>query len=98
MSLPIYKDSNTNLMLLQTNWATQLNPLLANSISQGVAITSVPLVTGSNVINHKLGRMQQGWFLTDIDAAATIYRSAPFNTYNLTLTSSAPCVVNLWMF
>ena len=29
MALPIFQDPNRNLMMMQTQWASQLNPVLA---------------------------------------------------------------------
>ncbi len=96
--LPIYKDPNQNLMLMQTNWASQLNPVLNNALTAPTILKNVVLKSGTNVINHLLSRMQQGWFLTDIQGAATVYRSAPFNSSTLTLTSSAAVTVNIGVF
>lgn len=98
MVLPIFKDDNQNLMLMQNNWVAQLNPLLASPISKGLLLNNIALSSGANVINHKLSRNMQGWFITDIDNAASIYRSAPFNNSTLTLTSNVTCNVALWVF
>lgn len=98
MSLTIFKDDNQNLMLLQNSWSAQLNPLLNNPMTKGLLLKDIALVSGPNVINHKLSRNMQGWFITDIDNAASIYRSAPFNSSTLTLTSNVTCTVSLWVF
>jgi hypothetical protein len=42
--------------------------------------------------------MMQGWMITDINAAAAIYRSAPLNNLTLTLNASAACIVNIGVF
>ena len=86
------------LDMMQTKWASILNPLLAVPMTQGLALESIKITTGTNVINHLLGRKQQGWFLTDQDAALNLYRSAPFNNLTLTLVSSAAGTVNLWVY
>ena len=83
---------------MQTRWASQLNPLLANTLINGLFIQNISIVSGKNVINHLLGRQQQGWMLADQTAAASVYRSQPFNDITLTLTSSAPCQISLWVF
>lgn len=98
MSLPIFHTNNTDMMLMQTKWSSQINPVLANAVVNGQMLKSVQLASGANTINHKLDRQMQGWFITDVNAAATIYRSQPFNTKTLTLTSSAPAVVDIWVF
>lgn len=94
MSLP----QKLPLELMQTQWASQINPVLANPMNSANVLTGVILVNGITVINHKLGRKMQGWFVTDINAAAQIYRSAPLNETNLTLTSNAAVTVNLAVF
>jgi hypothetical protein len=85
-------------ILLQNQWRSILNPVLAVPMLSGLQLNNVALKMGSNVINTTLQRQMQGWFITDIDAATTIYRSAPFNTLTLTLTASAACNVSLWVY
>ena len=81
-----------------TKWASQLNPILANPITNPRLLPNIPLIVGTNTINHGLSQTQQGWYITDINAAATIYRSQPFNSNTLTLTSNAACIVDLVVF
>lgn len=83
---------------MQNKWASQLNPLLNQPANNGIILSNINLVTGVNVINHKLNKKQQGWIITDLNAAVTIYRSQPFNDKTLTLTSSGPCTINLQVF
>jgi hypothetical protein len=94
MQLPI----NLSLGLMQTRWKGILDPLLASLFSSASIVSGVELINGITVVNHKLGRTPQGWFITDINGAATIYRSAPFNNLTLTLTSSAAVNVNIGVF
>jgi hypothetical protein len=98
MSLPTYKDDNKNLMLMQSQWSSQLNPVLSNPMTNPTFVKNYALVTGVNVINHKLGMTPVGWIQTDINAAITLYRSQPFNPLTLTLTSSGPAVISLAVF
>ena len=84
--------------MMQTQWASQINPILANPLNLGSLITGIQLKSGVNVINHGLGRPQQGWIIADQTAAASIYRSAPFNNLTLNLTSSAPVTISLMVF
>jgi hypothetical protein len=76
----------------------RINQLISLPLNQGSILQNVSLDSGANVIPHKLSRVQQGWFFTDITAAATVYRSAPFNSTTLTLTSDAATTVNLFVF
>jgi len=98
LQLPKIQTTDQDLQLMQTKWISILNPLLAQPLSSSNILSNISLVNGNNVINHKLARKMQGWFMTDINAAATIYRNAPFNDETLTLHSSANCVVNLLVF
>lgn len=98
MALPIFQDSNKNLMLMQTGWASSLNPVIGNPISSGLISSPFVLKTGVNVINHLLGRTQQGWIVIDQNAAVTLFRSQPFNDKTLTLTSSGAATVTLYVF
>lgn len=98
MSLPIFKNDDRDFQLMQTSWSSTINPVLSNPLSQGIFLKSVALISGVNVINHRLGRTQQGWVLTDANASASVYRSQPFNNLTLTLTSDAVVTVNLYVF
>lgn len=86
------------LELMQTVWASELNPVIAFPPNNGILLKNIALSIGTNVINHRLSRMQQGWVLTDQDAAASIYRSQPLNKLTLTLTSDAACSISLWVY
>lgn len=80
------------------NIIQNLNQLLKNPLTQGNLLTGIALVSGANVIQHKLGRQIQGWVLVDVTSVITLYRSAPMNDATLTLTSSASSTVSLYVF
>jgi hypothetical protein len=86
------------LPMMQTLWASQLDPVLANPANAMSILKNVALINGVTVINHGLGQTQQGWILTDIQGSAMIYRSAPFNSLTLTLTSSAAVTCSIGVF
>lgn len=97
MSLP----QKLPLDLMQTRWATELNPVLANPTSKSLILKNISLVTGINVINHKLGRTLQGWIPTRIRASATFYDQQDSNQtpqLTLVLISSANAVIDLEVF
>lgn len=87
-----------DLPKMQTTWAQQLNPVIANALVQGQQLNNIQLINGVTVVNHKLGRKMQGWIVVDMDAASIIYRSQPFNALTLTLTSNAAVSISLWVF
>lgn len=96
--LPLFKDSNQPFQLMQNKWMSELNPVLQNPMTNPSLIKSITLVTGDNVINHKLGRLQQGWIITDVNAAVSIYRSQPLNDLTLTLNSSGAAIINIAVY
>lgn len=101
MALPKFFTTDKVLTLIQTTWASMLDFLLANPLVNGRLVygaTEYQLTNGVNVINHGLARKPLGWFLTDQNAAVTVYRSQPFNASTLTLTASANALVNLYVF
>lgn len=98
MALNLYQSPDQTFMLLQKQWTSQLNPLLANPLTQGSLLPNIKLVNGPTTFNHYLGRQMQGWFLVDQNAYASIYRSEPLNSQTLTLNSSEPVTVSLWVF
>lgn len=101
MSLPIFQTALKDLSLMETSWASQLNPLLANAMNNSLILKSISLATGANVINHTLGRKLQGWIIVRQRASAAVYDTQDSNqTPNLTLqlTASAPVVVDLAVF
>lgn len=84
--------------LANPKWAAELNPLIKNPFNNVLILKNVVLASGDNVINHSLGTTPQGWVITDIQGAATIYRNAPFNNTTLTLNSSAGVTVSIGVF
>lgn len=96
--LPTFNVPSTPIMLLQSSWKVQLDPVLTNPMNDVSILTNVSLRNGVTVVNHLLGHMMNGWFITDINGAATIYRSAGLNDKTLTLTSNAAVTVNIGVF
>lgn len=96
--LPQFQSDNTPFQLMQSKWASQLNPLLSLPLNSPSFLKGINLATGVNVINHKLGRSPQGWIIVDSDASITAFRSAAFNDLTLTLTSSGIATVAIMVF
>lgn len=99
--LTIFSTGDKGIDLMQTSWASDLNPLLKNAVLQGILLKNVSLTAGANSVNHKLGRKLQGWMLTRVRAAATIYDTQDANSMpelTLTLNSSANVVVDIYVF
>lgn len=98
MALPQFQTDDRDFQLMQSAWASQLNPLLNQPLSKALILKEVNLAVGDNVINHKLGRKLQGWAIVDSDGLSDIYRSAPKGDLTLTLNSSAAITVDILVF
>ena len=99
--LPIFNTDLKPLSLLQTAWATLINPILRNPRSSAIILDSVPLVIGANSIDHLLGRKLVGWSIVRQRALASIYDtqdSNPRPALTLTLVSSAAVTVDIEVF
>lgn len=85
---------------LQSNLANALNYPLTNPLLFGAQIRDIALKTGSNTINHGLGRKLQGWILIGINAAITLYDMQLVNPSDQTLilVASGPAIANLYVF
>lgn len=100
-NLTIFQDPNKNFMLQQNSWARVLNPILIKPQNSSSILAKVLLVTGSNVINHKLGAKLQGWNIVRQRAEASIYDDQdnnPMPNLTLILVSTADVSVDLEVF
>jgi uncharacterized lipoprotein YmbA len=101
MTLPQFQSDDRNFQMMQNVWAQKIDPLLAKQIVNGNLLQNVSLASGSNTINHKLGRKLQGWLIVRQRASASVYDTQDSNQHQdltLTLTSSASVSVDLWVF
>lgn len=103
---PVVKFSQINtkdyeLNRVQNNVGAAFESISNTPTLGGNLLQQVSLVTGTNIINHKLGRNLVGWQLTRQRGAASIYDNQDTNTMqNLTLilVSSANVVIDLYVF
>jgi hypothetical protein len=99
MPLNIFQNPDQSSMLMQKQWASQLNPILGNPLLQGSAISQINLTANVPLtINHYLGRQMQGWFITDITTNAIVWRTKPMNSQTLTLEANSNTTISLWVF
>lgn len=87
--------------MLQTQWASSINPVLTNPLINGIFLKNIALINGTTIINHRLQRDIQGYLIVGINAAATIFDNQATNQspdLTLSLTSNAACIVNLYVF
>lgn len=86
---------------MQTTWAQQLDPVIANPLNNSLILKNISLAAGSNTFPHLLGRKLQGWVPTRLRAAVTLYDtqdSSQTPQLTLTLVASAPAVIDLVVF
>ena len=86
---------------MQSTWSTILSQTLTCPLIRGNLLSDVALVSGSNIINHKLNRKLTGWILVRIGAAAVIYDTQDTNQMpdkTLSLVSDADATVSIWVF
>lgn len=98
MQLPLSNTKDTDLSLLTTKWKAILDPVIKNPLNGVLILKNIVLINGETKIPHLLSQMQQGWFVTDSNAAATIYRSKPLNSDFLYLTSNVAVTISLGVF
>ncbi len=101
MTLPIFNTDDRNLSMMQTQWASQLNPVLRMALLDGALLKSQPLISGTTQVNHKLDRKPIGWIITRQRASAIIYDTQDSNLHpelTLSLVSSAAVTVDIWIF
>lgn len=100
MQLPLIKSTIKELQSLITQWKGILDPALANPLLTANQLDGIILSSGSNTINHKLGRTPQGYIITGMSQAfAQIYSSPSSNpTLTLVLNSSGSTVINLMVY
>lgn len=96
--MPQPLSSSLSWELAKNLWSQIINPVISNPLNNILVLNKIFLVNGETTINHKLGRMMQGWFIVDVDGPATIHRSEPLNNFTLTLTSDADVTCNIGVF
>lgn len=80
------------------DYTTQLNGV---QILDGQLLENVSLAVGANSIDHKLGRVLNGWFIVRKSAAGDVYDTQDSNSNKnrtLQLVSSAAMTVSIWVF
>lgn len=99
--LPIYFSQSREMSAMQTAWASMLNPMIENPITQGLFLPNVELSMGANSIDHRLGHKVRGWIVVRKRSAADIYDMEASNTMptlKLNLNASAAVSVDLYVF
>ncbi len=99
MILPAFRKVKTALRdveQLQTNVGQQFQALRDCPFLVGATITA-DLVAGDNVVSNPLQQSIQGWIMTDLDAAETVYRSSS-DSQTITFFSTGTATAKFWIF
>lgn len=98
--LPIYHGASREMSLMQTQWASLINPAINAPLLQGNYLNNIALVSGDNTINHLLGRAYQGWLLTGMHGAfIELYDvPSPMPTLTLVLNANTSGSISLYVF
>lgn len=59
---------------MQTRWKSILDPLLSNPVNNVSILENLELNNGLNAVQHKLSRVPEGWFITNINMPVNIWR------------------------
>lgn len=90
-----------SLSLIQDNLASAIDPLLKLPLSDSNLLEGIVLESGTNLINHKLGRPLRGWVVVRKNADESIYDDQENNALpaqKLSLVSSGDVTVDLIVF
>ena len=100
MALPIFQTSDKDLNMMQTKWASMLNPLLSNSANTPYVLQNTKLVTGDNIINHLQDKVLNGYIIVGMHGSySQIYdKVSPTPKLTLILNSSADTTVDIMVF
>lgn len=101
MLLPQFQSDDTNFQLMQSKWASILNPIISSPANNSLILKNIHLAVGNNVIPHLLGRNLQGWKIVRQRGPASIYDNQDqqqLPQYMLTLVSSAAVSVDIEVF
>lgn len=88
--------SDQNLSFVQDNVAAALLPIESSPFVGGVLLQGIVLASGSNAIQHTLGRTPNIWVICDTNAAQTVYRTS-WNTNLINLTASGAVTISMWV-
>lgn len=96
MRRSIFKDKD--MELLQSSVVQQFSDVAGVPFMKGVLLSNVVLIFGSvNNINHKLGKVPQGFFVFLQNANSVIWNGTPTSIV-LPLNVSANVTATLWVF
>lgn len=101
-TLPQFQSDDRVFQMFQSQWASNINPVINNPTNQGILLKNVSLTAaGPNMVNHLLGRKLIGWKIVRQRAAASVYDTQDANPspeLTLSLVTSANVSVDLEVY
>lgn len=99
MALPKFQTKDQAFSLLQTTWASKLDPIINNPANNSLLLQNI-ILSSSSIINHGLGRPLQGYVVMP-HGNATVYDIQYTNTQpqlTLLLVSSSGVPANILVY
>jgi len=94
--------NNQELSQMQSKVKAAFDNINANLFLSGSILAGVSLTSGSNVVNHKLGRRISGYIVVSSSVASTFNDNISLGSdalqSSVTITASASTTVSLWVF
>lgn len=91
-----------NTQRLQDNISDAVRKIENNIITNGVVVTGIAAVSGSDIqVNHGLNRIPVGFLTIDSNAQVTVWQSTTVNNFKtkmLLLRASATATISLYIF
>lgn len=79
-------------------WRDRLGGVLRLAPVMRGSLLEVQLVSGAQLVEHRLGRRLEGWFPVSLRGPATIHQHAEADRFRLPLTSTAAVSAVLWVW
>ena len=100
-SIARVQTSSREFNQFQSQVISSVQPVLSNPIVNGRLIESLSVSSGSNIIDHGLGRELLGWIVVRNNANVTFYDTQASNANparTLLLTASGNATISLYVF
>jgi hypothetical protein len=83
---------------LQENVALFINQIKLVPFLSGNAVSDIVITTSGLTVAHELGRIPQGYFITAINANATVWQTQASDDRFLYLDASATVTISIWVY
>lgn len=98
---PFRQTDDKKVELIQRDFSRVVQDLNSCPLLSGKQLTGIAVATTPTRISHGLGRPWKGWIVTDTNQSFLVYRPASATddpSIYLTLASSTPSTISLWVY